>query len=185
MDSYSICPQYREPGLYVLSTTRSQQRFSSSTRAVRFFCWLCQSIHDDPDVAPLPQCPIPPAVLEDMRKIPNDTKPLRLLNQPIDFDTVEMAVRRQPLGKQPGTDGRPRDSREFSKLGPTAYLALHWAAFNAFLGGAQPSVGAHEWAGTTARQCQLSSKKSRSPQGRQFSANSVQLHEDVPIPQNN
>ena len=145
MDSYSICPQCREQGLCVLSTTGTQQRFGSPTRAIRFFCGLCQSIHDDPDVAPLPPCPIPPAVLEAMRRIPKDTKPL--LNRPIDFETVEMAARRQALDKQTGIDGQPR---EFSKLGPTAYLALYWAAFNAFLGGAQPSVGAHEWAGTTA-----------------------------------
>jgi hypothetical protein len=145
MDSYSICPRCRGSGLSVLSTTGSQQRFGSPTQAVRFFCEFCQSIHDDPDVAPLPLCPIPPAILEDMRKIPKGTKPL--LKRPIDFDTVEMAARRQALVKQTGIDGQPRD---FSKLGPTAYLELYWAAFNAFLGGAQPSVGAHEWAGTTA-----------------------------------
>ena len=88
MDSYSICPQCRESGLYVLTTTGSAQRFGNSMRAVRYFCWHCQSLHNEPDSPPLSQCPIPPEVLADMRKIPGGTKPL--LNRPIDFETLEI-----------------------------------------------------------------------------------------------
>jgi hypothetical protein len=80
-----------------------------------------------------------------MRKIPIGTPPQ--LNRPIDFETLEKVARRQAQGKQTGSDGHPR---EFSKFGPTAYLSLYWAAYNAYLSGAKPSVGAHEWIGTIA-----------------------------------
>ena len=145
MDTYSVCPRCQATGLHVISTTAHQQRFGNSTRAVKFFCEHCQSVCDEPAIAPMPPCPIPKQVLEAMRKIPAGSPPL--INRPIDFETLERCARRQPNNRAPGSDGQPR---EFSKYGPPAFLELHWKAINAYLQGETPSVCEHEWAGAVA-----------------------------------
>ena len=123
MDTYSVCPSCREKGLHVLSTSATQQRFGNPARAVRFFCEHCQSICDEPAMAPIPPCPIPRHVLDAMRRIPAGSLPL--INRTIDFESFERRARRQPNGRAPGSDGQPR---EYCKYGPTAFLELHWAA---------------------------------------------------------
>ena len=142
MDTYSVCPNCRETGLHVLSTSATQQRFGNPTRAVKFFCEHCQSICHEPAMAPMPPCPIPRQVLDAMRRIPAGSLPL--LNRTIDFESFERRARRQPNGRAPGSDGQPR---EYCKYGPTAFLELYWAAGNAYLRGETPSVCIHEWTG--------------------------------------
>lgn len=142
MDTYSVCPQCHAPGLQVLSTSAEWQTFGNRHRAVRFFCGRCQTIHDEPALAPMPPCPLSKAILEKMRKIPAGTPPL--INRPIDFETVEKAARKQPRNKAPGVDGHPR---EFCKFGPSAFLDLHCQAYNAYRCGVSPSVCPHEWQG--------------------------------------
>ncbi len=65
-----------------------------------FFCEHCQKVCDEPALGPLPPCPIPKQVLEDMRKIPAGTPPL--ISQPIDFETFEQcpeAAEQQSAGR--------------------------------------------------------------------------------------
>ena len=92
-------------------------------------------------VEPMPPCPIPPALLEVLRKIPFGTMPL--LSRLIDFEILEQCVRKLLNGKATGVD-------EFYKYGPQGLLELLWAAHNAYLRGETPSVCAHEWIGAIA-----------------------------------
>ena len=145
MDTYSNCPICQANGLHVLSTSASQQKFGNLSRAVRFFCAKCQSTHDEPGMAPMPPCPVPKLVLDEIRQVPAGTPPL--ISRPIDFETFERCARRQPNDKAPGSDGQPR---EYVKYGPTALLELYWKADNAYMAGETPSVCAHEWLGAVA-----------------------------------
>jgi hypothetical protein len=145
MDTHSVCPACQAEGLHVLSVQTVKQQYGSNTRAVKFFCTQCQTLHDNVALAPLPPCPIPPALLEVMRKIPAGTLPL--ISRIFDYETVERCSREQPLHKTWGEDRVPR---EFYKYGPQLFLQLLWAALNAFLRGETPSVCAHEWLGALA-----------------------------------
>ena len=75
MDTYSVCPSCQATGLQVISTTATQQTFGNPTRAVRLFCEQCQSVCDKPALPPMPPCPIPQQVLEEMSRIPAGTPP--------------------------------------------------------------------------------------------------------------
>ena len=145
MDTHSVCPACQAKGLHALSVQTVKQQYGSNTRAVKFFCTQCQTLHDNVALAPLPPCPIPPALLEVMRKIPAGTLPL--ISRIFDYETVERCSREQPLHKTWGEDHVPR---EFYKYGPQLLLQLLWAALNAFLRGETPSVCAHEWLGALA-----------------------------------
>ncbi len=104
-----------------------------------------QTLHDNVALAPLPPCPIPPALLEVMRKILAGTLPL--ISWIFYYETVERCSREQPLHKTWGEDRVPR---EFYKYVPQLLLQLLWAALNAFMRGETPSVCAHEWLGALA-----------------------------------
>ncbi len=111
---------------------------------MKFLCEQCQSLHDEVAVAPMPPCPIPPALLEALRKIPFGTMPL--LSRLFDFETLGQCAHKRSNGKATRVDGIPR---EFYKYGPQSLLELLWAALNAYLRGETPSVCAHEWLGAT------------------------------------
>jgi hypothetical protein len=93
MDTYSVCPNCQGKDLHVISTSATRQSLGNPTRAVRFFCDKCQSICDEPAMAPLPPCPVPKQVLNAMRRIPAGSLPL--INRVIDFETFERRARRQ------------------------------------------------------------------------------------------
>jgi hypothetical protein len=135
MDTYSVCPACRTKGLHVLNTSAVLQELGNSSRAIRFFCEHCQTVCDEPALGPLPPCPIPKQVLAKMRKIPAGTPPL--ITRPIDFETFEKCVRKQPLNKAPGGDAMPR---ELGKYGPTALVELYWRAGNAYMREEAPTV---------------------------------------------
>ena len=54
MDTYSVCPTCRAKDLQVLSVTSTHQQYGNRTRAVKFFCELCQSLHAEVAVEPMP-----------------------------------------------------------------------------------------------------------------------------------
>ncbi len=47
---------------------------------MKFFCEHCQTLHDEVAVAPMPPCPIPPALLEALQKIPFGTSGTAITN---------------------------------------------------------------------------------------------------------
>ena len=145
MDTYSVCPACQAEGLHVSSTTTTRKKIGNPRRAIGYFCVHCQSVSDEPAVAPMPQCPISDQVKEAMRRIPAGSLPL--INRLVGFEILERCARRQPSNKSPGEDGNPR---EFCKHGPTELLELYCNAINAYLRGEPPSVGEHEWAGAIA-----------------------------------
>jgi ribonuclease HI len=142
LDTYSNCPNCSGTDLHVLSTSATAQRFGNPNRTIRFFCGQCQTLHTQLSASPLPPCPLPPEVLQSLRKIPAGTPPL--ISRPIDFETVEKYTRSQKNSKKPGADGVPR---ELSKYSPRPFIVLYWRAFNAFARGDKPSVCEHEWQG--------------------------------------
>ena len=142
MDSESICPQCRMPGVRPIVTGAQKQLHGNPGRAVRFLCVKCGSVHDDVMVADLPPCPVPLEVWQALRKIPSDSPPL--ICRPVDFSTLEECVRRLPNDKSPGTDGIPY---EYYKHGPPELLELLRAAINAYLRGDTPSVDSSDWSG--------------------------------------
>jgi hypothetical protein len=109
MDTYSVCSNCREKGLHVLSTSVTQQRLNNPgpTRAVRFFCEHCQSVCDEPAMAPMHTSPFPRQVLEVMCRIPAGSLPL--INRTIGFESFERCALRQPNDRAPGSDGQPRE----------------------------------------------------------------------------
>ncbi len=70
-----------------------------------------------------------------------------MINQPIDFETLERCALLQPNNKSPGEDGQPP---EFCKHCLTDLLELYWKVINAYLRGEPLSLGKHEWAGAVA-----------------------------------
>ena len=107
MDSESICPGCRKPGVQPIVTSAAAQPFGNPKRAVRFFCQQCCSVHDDVDLAELPPCPIPWQVWQEMRRIPPGLGPL--ICRPVDMETLENTVRRLRNDLSMGTDGIPRE----------------------------------------------------------------------------
>ncbi len=135
MDTYSVCPTCRKTGLQVLSNSAVDQEYGNARRAIRFFCEQCQTVCIEPALGPLPSCPIPKQVLDEMRRIPAGIP--SLISRPIDFETFERCARRQPNDESPGGDEQPN---EFGKYGQTAFLELHWRASNAYMRGETPTV---------------------------------------------
>jgi hypothetical protein len=147
MDTYSVCPTCRMKGLQVLSVSVSHrdQEYGNKTCAIRFFCEKCQMVCDAPALGPLPPCPIPKQVLEEIRKISVGTRPL--ISRPIGFETFKKCTQKQPNDRAPEGDGQPR---EFCNYGPTALKELYWKASNAYMLGEVPTVCPHEWTGAVA-----------------------------------
>jgi hypothetical protein len=133
IDTYSVCPACRAKDLKVLSVTTDHQQFGDRTRAVKFFCEQCQSFHDEVAVAPMPPCPIPPALLEALCKIPFGT--MLLLNRLIDFETLEQCVRELCNGKATGVDVIPRGLMSFlvSSISICLRLGTYWSCFRQHL----------------------------------------------------
>jgi hypothetical protein len=72
-------------------------------------------------------------MVEEMCRILAGTCPL--INQTIDFETLEKCVWKQliePNSKAPGEDGQ---QQEFCKYGSTTFLGLYWKVINAYLKG--------------------------------------------------
>ena len=142
MDSESICPNCRMPGVKPIVTSATAQQHGNPGRIVRFLCTRCTSVHDDVAVADLPPCPVPLNIWRALRKIPRDSPPL--VCRPVDFSTLEECVRRLPKGRSPGMDGIPY---EYYTHGPPELLELLRAAINAYLRGDTPTVGIQDWTG--------------------------------------
>ena len=47
IDTYSVCPTCRAMELQALSVTSAHHQYGNRTRAVKFFCEQCQSLHDE------------------------------------------------------------------------------------------------------------------------------------------
>ena len=142
LDTESICPRCRSPGIQPITTTADHQPCGNPGRAVRFFCAKCLSVHDDVALSPLPPCPLPLSVLQAMRVVAKGTLPS--ISFLVDYDTLESCAREQPPKKSVGTDRVPR---ELFKYGPRPFLELLRAAINAYLRGERPTVCSHEWMG--------------------------------------
>ncbi len=113
MDKYSVCPACQAEGLHVLSITATRQKFGNPRRAIRYFCVHCQSVCDEPAVAPMPPCPISDQVKEAMRRIP--AGPLPLIKRLVDFETLERCARWKPGKKSPVEDFHPQEFCEYGR----------------------------------------------------------------------
>ena len=58
MDTYSVCPTCRAEDLQALSVTSAHHQYGNRTRAVKFFCEQCQSLHAEVAVEPMPPLPL-------------------------------------------------------------------------------------------------------------------------------
>jgi hypothetical protein len=76
MDTISVYPACQAEGLHVLSTTAIRQKIGNPRRAIRYICVHCQSVRDEPAVAPMPPHPNSNQVKEAMRRIPAGSLPL-------------------------------------------------------------------------------------------------------------
>ena len=142
MDTESGCPRCRSGNIQPITVTAENEPCGNPGRAVRYFCFSCNSVHDTARLNPLPPCPLPLSVLQTMRSAP-DGIPAQI-SILVDYETLVACVRALMTGKSVGTDGIPR---EFYKYGPRVLLELLRAAINAYLRGEHPTVYQHEWMG--------------------------------------
>ena len=142
LDTESGCPRCRSGSIQPITVTAENEPCGNPSRAVRYFCFSCNSVHNTPRLNPLPPCPLPLSVLQAMRSAP-DGIPAQISTS-VDQATLEACVRALMTGKSVGTDGIPR---EFYKYGPRVLVELLRAAINAYLRGEHPTVCQHEWMG--------------------------------------
>ena len=142
LDTESGCPRCRSGTIQPITVTAENEPCGNPGRAVRYFCFRCNSVHDTVRLNPLPPCPLPLSVLQAMRSAPAGAP--AQISVPVDQETLVACVRALTTGKSVGTDGIPR---EFYKYGPHVLLELLRAAINAYLKGEHPTVYQHEWMG--------------------------------------
>ncbi len=142
LDTESGCPRCRSGTIQPITVTAENEACGNPSRAVRYFCFTYNSVHDTARLNPLPPCPLPLSVLQAIRSAPDGTP--AQLSISVDQATLEACVRALMTGKSVGTDGIPR---EFYKYGPCVLLELLRAAMNAYLRGAHPTAYQHEWMG--------------------------------------
>jgi hypothetical protein len=142
LDTESGCPRCRSVSIQPITVTAENEPCGNPSRAVRYFCFSCNSVHNTPRLNPLPPCPLPLSVLQAMRSAP-DGIPAQI-SISVDQATLEACVRALMTGKSVGTDGIPK---EFYKYGPRVLVELLRAAINAYLRGEHPTVCQHEWMG--------------------------------------
>jgi hypothetical protein len=139
LDTKSGCPKCRSGNIQPITVTADNEPCGNPGRAVRYFCFNCNSVHDTVRLNPLPPCPLPLSVLQAMRSAPAGTP--AQISISVDQTTLEACVRALGIGKSVGTDGIPR---EFYKYGPRVLFELLRAAINAYLRGEHPTVNQHE-----------------------------------------
>jgi len=101
LDTESGCPKCRSGNIQPITVTADNEPCGNPGRAVRYFCFNCNSVHDTVRLNPLPPCPLPLSVLQAMRSAPAGTP--AQISISVDQTTLEACVRALGIGKSVGT----------------------------------------------------------------------------------
>jgi hypothetical protein len=100
LDTESGCPKCQSGNIQPITVTADNEPCGNPGRAVRYFCFNCNSVHDTVRLNPLPPCPLPLSVLQAMRFAPAGTP--AQISISVDQTTLEACALALGIGKSFG-----------------------------------------------------------------------------------